>query len=87
MSNDFGGDTMRIGEATERITSLNGIRVKVKGEDERGVIYNVYINSATKVVQVWVNMDSRCARCFRPHHLEFDSLSLEQSELLGVQGE
>lgn len=74
----FGGETMVVGEATERIEALNGLRVRVCdgvdlgkwGGARTGTIYNVYINRQTWVAQIWVNMDGGGARCFRPQHLE-----------------
>jgi len=98
MEKKFGDEVMTIGEAAERVSSLNGVRVKVKegitlawasrSEDYVGTIYNVYINRETKVVQIWVNMDGGGARCFRPTHLDIlpsDSL-LENSGLLSDEG-
>jgi hypothetical protein len=79
-----GGETMRIGEATERVSILNGMRVKVLGESERGTIYNVYVNRAQGLAQIWVNMDSGGARCFRPYHLEVEQASITQGEAFGL---
>lgn len=84
----MGGETMVIGEAAERVSALNGLRVRSISDDECGVIYNVYVNTQTKVAQIWVNMDSGGARCFRPYHLSFSGFAVlptgKQAKLLEV---
>jgi hypothetical protein len=65
----FGGETFVMGEALTRVSSLNGMRVQVAGEEEIGTVYNVYVNPDQRLAQIWVNMDTGGARCFRPHHL------------------
>lgn len=68
-NNKFGGETITTGEASERVTALDGARVRVLEDGETGTIYLVYINRVTQAVQIWVNMDGRGARCFRPQSL------------------
>jgi hypothetical protein len=70
MRDNYGGEIMTIGEATERVSDLNGMRVRCIPFDEMGTVYNVYVNRDRRIAQIWVNMDSGGARCFRPYHLE-----------------
>jgi hypothetical protein len=66
----FGGETMVIGEAMEKVPSLVGLRVRWKETGEDGTVYLVYINREKGLAQIWTNMDGGGARCFRPHHLD-----------------
>jgi len=63
----FGPDTMTLGNCKEKLTIFNGIRVNSRFG--KGTIYNVLINQKSRLIQVWVNMDSGGARCFRPRQL------------------
>jgi hypothetical protein len=79
-----GGETMTIGEATERVDILNGMRVKILGETGRGTVRTVLVNRAQQLAQIWVVMDSGGMRCFRPYHLEVEQASIEQGEAFGL---
>jgi hypothetical protein len=84
MMGTFGGETMVVGEALEKVPTLVGLRVKVVGENKMGTVYLVYVNRENRLAQVWTNMDSGGARCFRPHHLERVGGSIEQRKMLGM---
>jgi hypothetical protein len=78
----FGGKTMILGECNERITDLDGARIRRIDNQKTGTVYMVIINRETELVQIWVKMDGIYIQAFRPGDIEFLDNQLEASKLL-----